>query len=170
MQAKQSMIKRLRPLLKLRKRQWKDKGSAHKPKRPERLGVDPFDSDPKDTQRFIQDVEIKQNYFRESLLDDMDKISLIIPLLRARAKKWYHSIHVDINEDSAIRDKRPFNPNNILRIWDGFCKRLISIFGCNLDPDHALREWNGLSMQPVKIDLFVDKPIRLANELKYGGE
>ena len=55
--------KQLRRLLKLRKRQQNSKGSAHKPKKPERLGVDPFDSDPKDTQRFIQDVEIKLNYF-----------------------------------------------------------------------------------------------------------
>jgi len=126
--------KRLRRLLKLRKRQRNSKESAHKPKKPARLGVDPFDGDPKDTQRFIQDVEIKLNYFRESLEDDMDKISLVIPLLRAGAKKWYHSIHVDINEDAAIRDKRPFDPNNVLRIWEGFRKRLVSSFWWALGP------------------------------------
>jgi len=59
--------KRLRRLLKLRNRQRNSKGSAHKPKKPVRLGLDPFDGDPKDTQRVIQDVEIKLNYFRESL-------------------------------------------------------------------------------------------------------
>jgi len=162
--------KRLRRLLKLRKRQRNRKGSAHKPRKPERLVVDPFDGDPKDTQRFIQDVEIKLKYFRESLVDDMDKISLVIPLLRAGGKKWYHSIHVDINEDTAIRDKRPFDPNNVLRTWGGFRRRLVSGFGGYADRDRALHEWNGLSMQPGKIDLFVDELIRLANELKYGGD
>jgi len=78
--------KQLRRLLKLCKKP-NSKGSAHKPKKPERLGVAPFDGDPKDTQRFIQDVEIKLNNFRESLEDDMGKISLVIPLLRAGAKK-----------------------------------------------------------------------------------
>ena len=111
--------KRLRRLLKLCKRQRNSKGSAHKPKKPKRLGVDPCNGDPKDTQHLIQDVEIKLNYFRESLEDDMDKISLVIPLLRAGAKKWYHIIHVYINEDAAIRDKRPFDPNNVIRTWEG---------------------------------------------------
>ena len=70
--------KRLRQLLKLRKRQRNSKGPSHKPKKHERLGVDPFDGYPKDTQCFIQDVEIKPNYFRESLEDDMHKISVVI--------------------------------------------------------------------------------------------
>ena len=100
----------------------------------------------------------------------MDKISLVIPLLRAGAKKWYHSMHVYINEDAAIRDKRPFDPNTLLRTWEGFRKRLVSIFGGHSDRDRALREWNGLSMQPGKIDLFVDDLLRLAIELKYGGD
>jgi len=159
--------KRLRRVLKLRKRQWNSKESTHKPKRPERLGAHPFDGNPKDTQRFIQDVEIKLNYFRESLVDDIDKIRLVIPLLRAGAKKWYHSIHVYINEYAAIRNKRPFDPNNVLRTWEGFRKRLVSSFGGHLDRDHALRKWNGLSMQPGRIDLFVDELIWLANEFKY---
>jgi len=107
--------KRLRRLLKLGKRQRNSKSSAHKPKKPECIGVDPFDGHPKDTHRFIQDVELKLNYFRESMVDDMDKISVVIPLLPARAKAWYHSIHVYINEDAAIHDKRPFDPNNFLR-------------------------------------------------------
>ena len=79
--------KQLRRLLKLCRRQRNNKGSAHTPKRPERLGQDPFDGDPKDTQCFIQDVEIKVNYFRESLVHDIDKISLVIALLGARAKR-----------------------------------------------------------------------------------
>jgi len=106
--------KGLRRLLKLRKRQRNSKGSAHKPKKLKRLGGDPCDGDPKDTQRFIQDVEIKLNYFREYLVDDMDKISHVTPLLRAGATKWYHSIHAYIIEDAAISDKRPFDSNNVL--------------------------------------------------------
>ena len=46
---------------------------------------------------------------------------------------------------------------------------MVSCFGGHSDRDRALREWNGLSLQPGKIDLFVDELIRLANELKYGG-
>jgi len=123
----------LRQLLKLRKRQRNSKGSAHKPKKPERLGVDLFDGDTKDTQHGIQDVEIKLNYFRESLVDYMDNISLVIPLLCAGAKRWYPSIHVYINEDAAICDKRPFDPNNVLQTWEGFRKRLESSFGGHSD-------------------------------------
>jgi len=161
--------KRLRRLLKLRRRQLNNKGSTHMPKRPERLGLDPFDGDPKDTQRFIQDVEIKLNYLRESLVHDMDKISLVIALLSVGAKKWYHSIHVYINEDAAIRDKRLFDPNNVLRTWEGFRKRLVSGFGGHLNRDRALCQWNGLSMQPGKIYLFVDELIWLANDVTGTG-
>ena len=90
------------------------------------------------------------------------------PLLRAGVQEWYHSINVYINEDAAIRDKRPFDPNNVLRTWEGFHKRLVSSFGGHSDQDRALPEWNGLSMQPGRIDLFVDELIRMANKLKYG--
>jgi len=119
----------LRQLLKLRKRQRNSKGSAHLLKKPERLGVDPFDGDPKDTQRFIQDIEIKLSYFREFLVDDMDKISFVIPLLRTGAKEWYHSINIYINEDAAIHDKRLFDQNNVLRTWESFRKGLVCSFG-----------------------------------------
>jgi len=163
---KAKLDKQLSRLLKLRKRQRNSKGSAHIPKKPESLGVAPFDGDSEDTQRFIQDVEIKLNYFRESLVDNMDKIGFVIPLLRAGAKNWYHSIHIYINEDAAIRDKSLFDPNNVLRTWKGFCKRLACSFGGHSDPDCSLRELNGLSMQAGKIDLFIDELIRLANELK----
>ena len=103
-------------------------------------------------------------------MGDMDKISLVIRLLRAGARNWYHSIHVYINENAAIRDKRLFDPNNVLRTWEAFRKRMVSSFGGHWDRDRALCEWNGLSMQPGKIALFLDELIRLANELKYGGD
>jgi len=151
-------------------RQWNSKASAHKPKKPEPLGVDPFNGDPKDTQCFIQDVEIKLNYFRESLVDDVDKITLVIPLLHAGAKKWYKSIHVYINEDAAMHDKLPFEPNNVLQTWEGFRKGLVSRLGGHSHQDRALRAWNSLSMQPGKGDLFVDELIQLAYQLKYGGD
>jgi hypothetical protein len=87
----------------------------------------------------------------------MDKISLVIPLLHGAAKIWYHSIHVYINEDTAIHDKRPFNPKNELRTWEGFRKRLKASFGGHWDSDRALREWNGLVIQPGKVDQFIDE-------------
>jgi len=98
----------------------------------------------------------------------MDKISLVIPLLGAWAKEWYHSIHGYFNEDVGIRDKRPFDANNVFRTWEGFCKPLVSSFSGDRDRDRTFRKYNSLSMQPGKIDLFVDELIWLANELKYG--
>jgi len=47
---------------------------------------------------------------------------------------------------------------------------LVSSLGGHSNRDRALREWNALSMQPGKSDLFIDELIRLANELKYGGD
>jgi len=70
------------------RKQRKGKKSAHRPKKPGRLGVDPFKGDSTDTQRFIQDCEIKLDYFRESIRKDWDKVSLVIPLLQGSAKKW----------------------------------------------------------------------------------
>ena len=69
------------------RKQHKGKKSAHRPKKPAQLGVDPFKGDSTDTQRFIQDCENKLDYFRESLRKDWDKISLVIPLLQGPAKK-----------------------------------------------------------------------------------
>ena len=68
-------------------------------------------------------------------MDDMDKISLVIPLLCAEAKKWYHSIPVYINEDAAIYDKRPFEHNNVLQTWEGCRKRLVLGLGGHSDQD-----------------------------------
>jgi len=48
-------------------------------------------------------------------VEDTDIIILVILLLRAGAKKWYDILNVYINEDAAIRDKRPFHTNNVLR-------------------------------------------------------
>jgi len=103
-------------------------------------------------------------------VNDRDKVCLVIHLLHAGAKKWFHSINVYISEEAAIRDKRPFDPHNIHRTWEGFRMRLVSSFGTHSDRDRALCEWNGLSMQPGKIRLFVDELIRLANELKSGAD
>jgi len=63
------------------------KKSSHRPKKPEKLDVRPFKSDFTDTQRFIQDCEIKMEYFRKSLRKDWDKVSLVISLLQGAAKK-----------------------------------------------------------------------------------
>ena len=62
-------------------------------------------------------------------MDDMDKISFVIPLLRTGAKEWYHSINIYINEDAAIHDKRLFDQNNVLRTWESFRKGLVCSFG-----------------------------------------
>jgi len=79
----------------------KAKKSSHWPKKPEKLGVDPFTGNPKDTQRFVHDLEIKLDYFHDSLVKEIDKVSLVIPLLRDTAKEWYNAIHPHINKDAA---------------------------------------------------------------------
>jgi hypothetical protein len=133
------------------------------------LGVEPFKGDSTDTQRFIQDCEIKLDYFRESLRKDWDKVSLVIPLLQGPAKKWYQSIHPYVSEEGARREGLPFDPKNVLRTWEGFRQRLVSSFGGHSDRDRALREWNELAMKAGKIDHFCDELMRLALELGYSG-
>jgi len=44
-------------------KQRKGKKSAHRPKKHEKLALDPFKGDSTDTQHFIQDCEIKLDYF-----------------------------------------------------------------------------------------------------------
>jgi len=66
---------------------YKAKKSYPRPKKPEKLTVDPFPEDPKNTQRFVHDVEIKLDYFHHSLVKEMDKVSLVIPLLRDTTKE-----------------------------------------------------------------------------------
>jgi len=59
---------------------------SHRPKKPKKLGVDPFTWDPKDTQRFVHAVEIKLDYFSDSLVQEIDKVSLLISLLKDSPK------------------------------------------------------------------------------------
>jgi len=89
------------------RKQGKGKKSAHRPKKPEKLGVDPFKGDSTNTQRFIQDYEINLDYFRESLRKDWDKVSLVIPLLQGPANKWYQSIHPYVSEEGALEKVFP---------------------------------------------------------------
>ena len=64
----------------------KSKKLQFQQKKPEKLGIKGFTRNPLDTQRFIQDAEIRFDYFRHSKLTDMDKVSLIIALLESYAK------------------------------------------------------------------------------------
>ena len=88
-------------------KQHKGKKSAHQPQKPVKIGVDPFNGDSTDTQRFIQHFEIKLDYFRESLRKDWDKVNLVIPLLQGPANKWYQSIHPYVSEEGARREGIP---------------------------------------------------------------
>jgi len=45
----------------------------------------------------------------------------------------------------------------------------MSSFGGNSDRDHALREWNDLTMKSGKIDFFCDELMRLALDFGYSG-
>ena len=96
------------------------KKSHQRQKKPEKLGIKGFNDNPLDTQRFIQDAEIRFDYFRQCKLTDMDKVSLIIALLEGNAKKWYNSVHVHISEEAAQRAGVAFNPDNELGTWVGF--------------------------------------------------
>ena len=84
---KRKYDKRYAKLLKLFKKAKRGKDSGPRQRKRERLGIDPFDGSSTDTQRFIQDVEIKLTYFKDSLVDNMDKISLVIPLVQKAAKQ-----------------------------------------------------------------------------------
>ena len=166
---KEKYDKRCHELAEYLRKQRKGKKSAHRPKKPVKLGVDPFKGDSTDTQRFIQDCEIKLDYLRESLRKDWDKVSLVIPLLQGPAKRWYQRIHPYISEDGASREGIPFQPKNVLRTWEGFRQRLVSSFGGHSDRDRALRGWNDLPMKSRKNDHFCHKLMRLALELGYSG-
>jgi len=151
------------------RKQRKGKKSAHRPKKPEKLGVDSFKADSTDTQRYILDCEIKLDYFRESLRKDWDKVSLVIPLLQGPAKTGYQSIDPYVSEEGARREGIPFDPKNVLPTWEGFRQRLVSSFGGHSDRDRTLREWNDLTMKSGMIDHFCDQLMRLALELGYRG-
>jgi hypothetical protein len=162
--------RRCRALKKFIQKSQRAKKSSHKPRKPEKLGVDPFTGDPKDTQRFIHDVEIKLEYFRESLKKEIDKVSLVIPLLKDGAKEWYKGIHPYINKEGAERHGIPFDPKNALRTWKGFRERLEGSFGGWSDRNQSLREWGALMMKPGKTDRYIDDLIRLAARLGYDGD
>jgi len=151
-------------------KQRKGKMSCHRPKKSEKLGVDLFKGDSTDTQPFIHDCEINQDYFRESLHKDWDIVSLVIPLLQGPAKKWYQSIHPDVSKEGAHREGIRFNLKSVLRTWEGFRQWLVSSFGGHSDRDRALREWNDLTMKSSKIDHCCDELIRLGLELGYSGK
>jgi len=148
----------------------KAKKSSYRHKKPEKLGVDHFTGDPKDTQRFVHDGEIKLDYFRDSLVKEIDKVSLVIPLLRDTVKEWYNAIHPHMNKDPAIRRGIKFDPKNELRTWEGIRKRLEGSFGGHSDRNHALREWSQMYLKDGKVDRFIDELIRLAAVLGYSGE
>ena len=167
---KRKYDRRYTKLLKLFKKAKRGKNSGPRQRKPEKLGIDPFDSSSTDTERFIQDVEIKLTYLKDSLVDDMDKICLVIPLLQKAAKQWYQGIHSYISKDAAKHEGKPFDPNNVLRTWDGFRTQLIPGFGGQSDRDRALQEWSQLVMRPGRIDHFIDEMVRLANVLGYSGE
>ena len=80
-------------LLKLFKKAKRCKNSGPWQKKLERLGVDLFDGSMTDTQRFIHDVEIELNYFKDFLVDDMDEITLVIPPVQKATNPWYQDIH-----------------------------------------------------------------------------
>ena len=116
----------------------KSKKSQSRQKKSEKLGIKGFTGNPLDTQRFIQDAEIRCDYFRHCKLIDIDKVSLIIALLEGDAQVWSNSIHVHISEEAALRARVPFNKDNELRTWIGFRKRLKGSFGGHSDRDHAV--------------------------------
>ena len=83
---KEMYDRRCHELAEYLRKQCKCKKSADRPKIPEKIAVDPFKGDSTYTQLFIQDCEIKLDYFRESLRKDWDKVSLVIPLHQGPAK------------------------------------------------------------------------------------
>jgi len=148
----------------------KAKKSSHRPKEPEKIGVHPFTGDLKDTQRFVHDVEFKLDYCHHSLVKEIEKVCLVIPLFRDTAKERYNAIHPHINKDAAKRRGIKFDPKNELRTWEAFRKRLEGRFGCHSDRNRPLREWSQLYMKDGKGDSFIDEPIHLAAVLGYSGE
>ena len=95
---------------------WKSKKSQSRQNKAEKFGIKGFTGNPLHTQRFIQDGEIRFDYFRHSKLTDMDEVSQIIALLEGDAKVWYNSIHLHISEEAAPRAGVPFNKDNELRM------------------------------------------------------
>jgi len=101
---------------------------------------------------------------------EIDKVSLVIPLLRDTAKEWYNAIHPHINKDAAKRRGIKFDPKNELRTREGFRKRWEGSFGGHSDRNRALREWSHLYMKDGKVHRFINELIHLAAVLGYSGE
>ena len=148
---------------------WKSKESQSRQKKSEKLGIKGFTGNPLDTQRFIHDADIRFNSFRHCKLTDMDKVTLIIVLLKGDAKAWYNSIYIHIIEEVAQRARVLFSKDNDLRTRIGFRKGLEGSFGGHSDRDRALNQWEVLKMKPYNFDPFCDELIRLANVLNYDG-
>jgi len=148
----------------------KAKKLSHQPEKPEKLEVDPFTRNPKDTQHFVHDVKIKLDYICDSLVKEIDKVSLVIPLLKDTAKEWYKAIHLYINKDVAKRQGIKFNSKNELRTWQGFRKRLEGSPGGHLDRNCALKEWSQLHMKAGRVNCFINQLICLAAVLRYSGK
>jgi len=104
------------------------------------------------------------------LVKAIDKVSLVLSLLRDTAKEWYNAIHLHINKDAAKRGGIKFDPKNELRTWEGFHKLLDGSVGGHSYRNRALREWSQLYMKDGKADRFIDEPILLAAVLGYSGE
>jgi len=83
---------------------------------------------------------MKLDYLRDSLLKEIDKVSLVIPRLRDTAKEWYNAIYPHINQDAAKRRGIRFDPKNELSTSEGFRKRLEGSFGGHSDRNRTLKE------------------------------
>ena len=122
-------------------------------------------------QRFVLDVESKFDYHQKALRRrDMDKIRLIVPLLDGKAKKWYETVHVNINRQAAARQGVEFNKDSAFRKWNTFFALLQASFGGSLTRDVSVVEWNRLRHQEGKIDAFLDRLIHLTYATGYSGD
>ena len=156
----QRLKKKLKALEKKKKR----------PHKPDRLDIRPFNGDADDLKRFVLDVESQFNYHLKALYKDMDKIRLIVPLLKGKAKKQYENIHVNINRHAAARQGVEFDKNNKLRKWNTFFALLQSSFGQILTRDKSVPEWNCLCHCDGNIDYFLDRIHNLIYATSYMGE
>ena len=100
------------------------KKKKSQPQMPSRLDIRPFNGDPDDMQRFVLDIETIFDYHRKALNKDMDKIRLLVPLLKGKAKNWYENIHANINKHAASRQGMPLDKKSSLRKWEVFFAHL----------------------------------------------
>jgi len=115
---------------------------------PEKLGVDPFTGNLQDTQRFVHNVEIKLYYFRNFFVKEIDKVNLIIPLLKDTTKEWYQAIPLHINKDVAKRQGIKFDSKNELWTWEGFGKCVEGGFGSHSDKNLHGRNGTSCTWRP----------------------